>query len=273
MNTYYAFISGLPELKLAPEREVQQPAEFYARLKEVLAETELRWAELLWMRGFHNTLVLYAGGRTQIETLPFGWKAEMLEPENEQFQALPAYLREWINWQKQQEGSVSERTSGQKLQELYFSALHASGNRFLEQWGEWELNRVNYLAFRRSGKSADEKKRQLVEGNSYYELLLDFNEEARVVTSEFGASEKLKKLSDNTNLQEREKKMDALRWAQIDEINRFEYFSVDVILGYLQKLMIIDRWTRIHNPEKTVVPEELAEAMVRAYDSSQQIHF
>ena len=40
----------------------------------------------------------------------------------------------------------------------------------------------------------------------------------------------------------REKFIDQLRWDMIDQINTFSYFKVDVLLGYLLKLMIVERW-------------------------------
>lgn len=36
--------------------------------------------------------------------------------------------------------------------------------------------------------------------------------------------------------------IDQLRWEKIDSINTFKYFSIDVLLGYLVKFMLVERW-------------------------------
>jgi len=54
-----------------------------------------------------------------------------------------------------------------------------------------------------------------------------------------------------------------LRWNAIDEINRFEYFTVNVILGYFQKLLLISRWKQVLKPESPVDPVGIAEKMMQ----------
>ena len=39
-----------------------------------------------------------------------------------------------------------------------------------------------------------------------------------------------------------EKFADQLRWKMIDQINALAYFEIDVLLGYLIKLMLVERW-------------------------------
>ncbi|MFC1709313.1 DUF2764 family protein [Candidatus Omnitrophota bacterium] len=39
-----------------------------------------------------------------------------------------------------------------------------------------------------------------------------------------------------------ERYVDQLRWETIDSINTFKYFAIDVLLGYLVKFMLVERW-------------------------------
>ena len=59
---------------------------------------------------------------------------------------------------------------------------------------------------------------------------------------EFEEEEEVRKVLYGSDLLEREKGLDALMWAKIDELNTFDYFNVSALLGYIAKLKIIDRW-------------------------------
>ena len=51
------------------------------------------------------------------------------------------------------------------------------------------------------------------------------------------------------NLIDRELGLDELMWNKISELNIFEYFNINVLLGYISKLKIIGRWLSLD--EKT----------------------
>ena len=56
------------------------------------------------------------------------------------------------------------------------------------------------------------------------------------------------KIATESEFLERERKIDLLKWNFIDTITFFEYFNIDLILGYLVKYSIVLRWDRL-NPE------------------------
>ena len=59
---------------------------------------------------------------------------------------------------------------------------------------------------------------------------------------EFEEEGEVRRVLYGSDLLEREKGLDALMWAKIDELNTFDYFNVSALLGYVAKLKIIDRW-------------------------------
>ena len=50
------------------------------------------------------------------------------------------------------------------------------------------------------------------------------------------------KISEITELVEREKKLDALRWNWMEDAIFFDYFTVERIFAFLLKLEMIERW-------------------------------
>ncbi len=56
--------------------------------------------------------------------------------------------------------------------------------------------------------------------------------------------ERLLQWEDN-NWMERELALDAIHWDYIDQLNTFNYFSIEVILAYLIKLILLERWVKL----------------------------
>ena len=109
--------------------------------------------------------------------------------------------------------------------EFYKSVL-SHPNSFLRDFFRFDLNvrntKVRYLN-ERLGRPLD--KDIVLEGEEGFE-------EADAVRS----------VLQGTDLLMREMELDKLMWKKIDELNLFDYFNVNVLLGYIAKLKIIDRW-------------------------------
>ena len=262
MSVYYSFIAGLPDLEFAPEANFELPDDFMAKLEEQLPPEELALARLLWLQKFQQGITQLLSGRNKLVEHVSGFETEAFDSGHESFHQLPVYLQKLTVWKESQKEQPSEMLIAQKLQYFYYRQLLSSGNRFLQHWGELELNRLNFLAAHRSEKLSAKKENQLIKGNDYYELLMEFPAGHKITHTEFLAANQLETITAKSNYLERETEMDRLRWDCIDEINRFEYFTIDVILGFLQKLLLLERWKNIYNPEKPVDPVETAEKLI-----------
>lgn len=53
------------------------------------------------------------------------------------------------------------------------------------------------------------------------------------------------KIFETSNLIEREQALDRFRWRKISEINLYHYFDIDVILAFLLKGKIVERWIKL----------------------------
>lgn len=53
------------------------------------------------------------------------------------------------------------------------------------------------------------------------------------------------KIFEISNLIEREQALDKFRWKRISEINLYHYFDMDVILAFLLKGKIVERWIKL----------------------------
>jgi hypothetical protein len=52
---------------------------------------------------------------------------------------------------------------------------------------------------------------------------------------------------------DREIALDAIHWDYIDQLNTFNYFSIEVVLAYLIKLILLERWVKLDKSDGATV--------------------
>ncbi len=66
-------------------------------------------------------------------------------------------------------------------------------------------------------------------------------------------------LAGKANIMDRERVLDNIRWEKADELSEFGTFGMDVIMAYLVKLGIVERWAKLD----VVVGREMYDKLVR----------
>lgn len=64
----------------------------------------------------------------------------------------------------------------------------------------------------------------------------------RFTAGEFEEAPRVEEILSEKDLIRREKGLDDLTWAKIDELVVFDYFDLDAVLGFVARLHIVDRW-------------------------------
>ena len=120
------------------------------------------------------------------------------------------------------------------LSAVFYSKALSHSNRFIRQYFDFDLHLRNSkveMINRRLGRIEG---KDIVEIENYSESL--FQDRIDVALSEF-------------NLLERERKIDSLIWEAVDEITISDIFTLDMILAFIVKLKISERWMKLD--EKT----------------------
>ena len=116
-----------------------------------------------------------------------------------------------------------------KLDKEFYSAALSSKNAFLKEYFRFDLNvrnaKVAYLN-KALGRPAG----------------TDVFMEA---PGEFEEAQKLDAVLDTDDILARERGIDDLMWAKIDELTTFDYFDIDAVLGFIAKLHIVSRWLKL----------------------------
>ena len=72
------------------------------------------------------------------------------------------------------------------------------------------------------------------------------------------------------DLLQRERGLDDLRWQKVDELTAMDVFDLELILGFVAKLKIIDRWLQLDPESGRELFRKLVEDVRSTYDNKKQ---
>ena len=268
MSNYYCQIAGLPELAFTTESQHVDLHGFVNEITPYLAPTHLKWFNLLLYSVTHKDMVgFYQTGKFPDGLLPY-FNPSWFDPETNQQSLLPGYLQHFNSIIHRDGNNIDKLKIETTLLEAYFKSLMVSEDGFINKWGTFEMNLKNYLAAKIGEDYHIPKENQLLKGNQLAEKLLEFNILNKEIQTGWDFSEKINALLETTDFYQKELAIDQLKWKVIDEINLFTYFSIDILLGYLQKLIILGRWKKISTTMEGNLAENIGQSIIEKYKTS-----
>ncbi|MFA7116427.1 MAG: DUF2764 family protein [Bacteroidales bacterium] len=85
------------------------------------------------------------------------------------------------------------------------------------------------------------------------------------IDTEFEEYQEIKTIFSISNIIDRERKLDNLKWKKISDIVTFEYFNMNVVLAFLAKAKLVDRWSRMDKEEGARLFERLVQEVRGTY--------
>ena len=125
---------------------------------------------------------------------------------------------------------LTDASEPQNLTHDFYARALSSGNAFIREYFLWDLRvrntKTEYLNAKLSRP----------EGTDLIDLpgALDYDEKARVESVLAG-----------TDILARERGLDDLMWEKADELTLLHLFDIDVILAFIAKIKITDRWNKL----------------------------
>ena len=140
--------------------------------------------------------------------------------------------------------------------EFYRKALQHR-NRFIQDWFRFDLNLRNLTV----SYINDSLGRQ--EGQDQVKLEGD-------ETEEFPEAAAAREVLNCGDILARERGLDELRWKKIDDLTILDSLDLEVILGFVAKLKIIDRWLQLDPDSGRALFRRLVEDIRSTYDNKKQ---
>ena len=90
------------------------------------------------------------------------------------------------------------------------------------------------------------------------------------LTLDYPYVEKVIALMDNDNLVERERGLDLIIWHFLDEAVTFDYFSLERVISYMLRLMIVERWSKMSSESGRKVFMEMVDRFRKSFQFEEQ---
>lgn len=265
-NQYYYFIAGLPDFSFDSMKLPFTVEEFRLMLDEVLQKDDKQLLNKYFLKFDNDNLCNFlkskdtewnlSGTFSREELADFiGKVKEDLPPKNRQIPSyFAAFTRTWLSDEDQQSGRLWEDL----ITSLYMDYGMEVKNSLISEWFELNLNIGNILSAIFARKYGMEVTKVIVGSNRVAQII---RENAGVrdfgLAQELTYFETIQHLSEETDLYERERKLDKFRWDWLEEKSVFDYFNIEYLFAYLCKLQILERWVHLNAEEGERVFREL----------------
>ena len=268
MSDYHYLVAGLPDVAFDGGKVAFTIDNFKEDIYPALSATDAKYIDLFFLAWDNENMMklLREGSEAPLERTGCYSREELLEiietakNGDSRNAAVPAYLYEFLEFyfgNEQTEGIMWPDVLGSH----YYNYATSVPNKFLAGWFAFNQN-VNNLLVAMLARKYKLGVADVVVGEGEVAEALRTS-----AARDFGLSgtldyiEKIQRLSENDQLQEREHQLDEMRWAWLEENSVFNYFTVEPLFVFLQKLDIIARWAKLDSEKGMQRYTELIEEL------------
>lgn len=249
MSNYYCLVAGLPELAFDGSKAPFTVEKFREEVYPFLKKEDARCIDLFFMAwdNANILLLLRDGADSLLERKGCYSKEQLLEimaaaKEGDPRRSdVPEYMYDFLEYYYANE----ERTDilwEDNLALRYYAYAMKCGNKFISEWFDFNLNVNNILVAVLARKYKLNIETCVLGDGEVAEAIRTSGARDFGLTGVLDYLEMVIRISENDKLQERERMLDDMRWNWLDDNSVFDYFTVERLFVFLQKLDIIERW-------------------------------
>ena len=249
---YYYLVAGLPELVLDQSRLPFPLHTFREELKSHLHPDDYALTEFLFLSADNRNLLnlLQKKDRPWAENARYD-QNQLADGIREPALLLP-YMEKFVLAFQAQIPIFPGMPWKNQLIWLYYDFALKSTEGFLRDCFVLERDLRNILAALSARRNKLSLEGQLIGDYDLTQALRNSHARDFGLSGEFPFMERLLQWEDNPWV-DREIALDAIHWDYIDQLNTFNYFSIEVVLAYLIKLILLERWVKLDKSDGATV--------------------
>ncbi len=259
---YHYLVASLPDIVIDQGKVNLKVAYFKEELREHLHPDDFKLVEILFLRFDNLNLLNLLQKKNEPWDIMGNYSEEqMMQGLDDLSVGLPSYLPVFANAYREGSPIVSSMSWENQLAKLYYEYVQARTQGFLNEWFTFDQDVKNLLtaiSARRHGLSLSG---QLVGRNDVTDAInkrhaLDFG-----LANEYPYIERLLKIEEQPDIVEQERDIAHLKWDYLEDLNTFNYFTIDKILGFLLKLISYERWAMLDPAQGRGIFKQKIESM------------
>lgn len=253
---YYCLVAGLPDLVPEEKKLSFTSADFRTMMEDELSSKDYALLKLFYLPFDHDNLLNLFFEENKEWNDRGNFSKEEMEPmvdrklaHTAEMSSFPEYLADFVFLMHSEEAPESRVKAARKLSADYYDFLLRYPNAFVRQLSKYQQDTSNVLTAL-NGRKHDLKIEEALIGNNEVTDSLKRNRSRDFgLKSEVEHIEDLLQIFETENLTDRELKLDVHKWHFVEDATFFNYFTIEKVLAFLQKLLIAERWLHL-DPEK-----------------------
>lgn len=253
---YYYLVAGLPDLVPEEKKLSFSSVEFRELMADELTTKDYALLKLFYLPFDHENLLNLLFEDDKEWDLRGNFSKEELEPladrklaHSADTEALPHYLYEFVLVMHGEEAPESRVEAARQLSADFYAYLHQNSNSFVRQLAKYQQDTANVLTALNGRKHELQYEQALIGNDEVTDALKKSRSRDFGLKSEVEHIEDLLQIFEMDNITDRELKLDIHKWHFVEEETFFNYFTIEKVLAFLQKLFIAGRWINL-DPEK-----------------------
>ena len=252
-KNYYCLVAGLPDILIDEAKSVVSKDEFKEELEMQLSPSDFKLMQMIYLKYDNENLLNLIQNKDKPFNKLGNYSQEHLEEQINKPIEIVAYMEQFIlDFKNEQENNkISELDYENKLQSLYFIHILKTKNQFLQQWFKFEVYLKNILTAVNCRKYDFDLEKQLIqikEEDDIYDNLIKHPPKADFLSDEIFQADKIIQIAESEDtITQKEKQIDLIKWAFLDEYTFFNYFTIEKIIGFVIKLNMVHRWNKLDN--------------------------
>lgn len=265
-KSYTAFIAGLPEISWDDRKLSLSVHDFREQAKDFITGEDEKLLDLFFLP-LDNVQVLRLLNKIEPDAnLQTVYPLKQLEDEvQEPGGLLPSYLDRFIRDFKD-EHLDQEMTPENALSRMYYEYMMRTDNKLVGTYAEFSMNLKNLVTALNCRKFGRDIHREVIGDNEFALALKTSGSKDFGLSMDYPYVEKVIALMENDNLVERERGLDLLIWDFLDEAVVFEYFSIERVISFMLRLMIVERWSKMSSESGRRVFMEMVSKLKESFN-------
>lgn len=285
MRNYYYLVAGLPELIMDQDRKDFSVNALKQEVKEQVSSSDYRLVEFLHLP-YDNDNFLNKLLNRGLEFNDLGsYEKFVFDELDENINQLPQYMQDFYyrftGKQRSADDAVDQDVQPkdifevEKLPEIrflesFYDLALSQNNDFIRYWFSFTRDFNNVLTALNCRRLGVDPATQLVGNNWLTEVLVKSQAADFGLKREVDYIDRLIQATDITDVLERERKLDLIKWDMSVEFTTWDYFNINFILGFFVRAGIVHRWLKLDAKTGEELFKKLFDDLKSSYNLSEK---
>lgn len=261
MAKYYYLIAGLPDISFSEEKPSYTLSQFREEVYDAVTEKDRKLLDLVFLTVDHKNLLALledyqSKSLEELAETPLRYEDGLFSAqdltnliqaaaESEKCPSgLPQYMYDFVQQVLDANSQVSLFRED-LLSSMFYEYASGINNKFVRSWMLFNRDLANIQTAMTARKYSLDASALIVGNDPIAEALKTSGARDWGLTGTVDYLDELMRVQEETDLTQREKKVDVMRWQWLDENSFFNYFTIEKLFALLEKIRIAERWYKL----------------------------